>query len=84
MTLFYKKRNVFRRRYDISSIQLDMLLGIASTPASRHCEVRAIQIYKSQADFLDCFVVPPRNDAKRRNAKRQNGHNTLRLTQKNR
>ena len=32
----------------------------------------AIQILKSQADSPDCFVVPPRNDAKR-----QNGHDTF-------
>ena len=43
-----------------------ILLGLAPAPATRHCEVRSNLDFKSLAGSLDCFVVPPRNDAKRR------------------
>jgi len=44
-------------------MKTQIVQGFAPTAALRHCEAR------SNPDmmrlFLDCFVVPPRNDAKR-------------------
>ena len=52
-------------KYDGKAMR-QLLLGLAPTPASRHCEVRSNPDSKSLVRSLDCFVVPPRNDAKRR------------------